>query len=92
MTAVTRKLVLVYPPYVTVTSPPLGVCSLKGFVQRKLPEWSVQVLDLNRLFYDELFDGLDRQVVAPAPNAVDRMVNETLLTRAGETFSGRHEE
>ena len=42
-----NKLVLVNPPYCLPTSPPLGVCWLKGFVERELPGWSAKVLDLN---------------------------------------------
>jgi anaerobic magnesium-protoporphyrin IX monomethyl ester cyclase len=40
-------LVLAHPPIAMPTSPPLGICALKGYLKRALPEWIVKVEDLN---------------------------------------------
>ena len=36
----TKRLVLAYPPVSTPLSPPLGVTTLKGYLDQALPAWS----------------------------------------------------
>jgi radical SAM superfamily enzyme YgiQ (UPF0313 family) len=50
----TKTAVVVFPPFNTPTSPPLGAAMLKGFVERELPDWRVKVLDLNLWTFDRL--------------------------------------
>ena len=42
-----KTALIVFPPFNTPTSPPLGAAMLKGFVERELPGWRVKVFDLN---------------------------------------------
>jgi len=42
-----KTLVLLFPPLTISTSPPLGIAMMKGYVERKLPDWEVKLLDLN---------------------------------------------
>lgn len=53
-----QKLLLIYPPMTTPTSPPLGAPMLKGYIERELPNWDVKVLDLNLWCYERLFEML----------------------------------
>jgi radical SAM superfamily enzyme YgiQ (UPF0313 family) len=50
----TKTAVVVFPPFNTPTSPPLGAAMLKGFVERELPDWRVKVVDLNLRAFDRL--------------------------------------
>lgn len=50
-----KKLVLVFPPLATPTSPPLGPAMLKAFIQRELPQWQVKLLDLNLWTFQRIF-------------------------------------
>jgi anaerobic magnesium-protoporphyrin IX monomethyl ester cyclase len=54
-----KTFVLVFPPYTLAASPPLGVCNLKSYVERMLPNWSVRVLDLNLEAHEEFIGSLD---------------------------------
>jgi anaerobic magnesium-protoporphyrin IX monomethyl ester cyclase len=87
-----KKLVLAYPPYSTVTAPPLGVAYLKGYVQRTLPDWSVTVLDLNVRAHAEVFEGLRRGPMLPASFFPEGRAGELELVRASETFRGEHDD
>src|SRR5581483_223677 len=49
-----KTAVIVFPPFNTPTSPPLGAAMLKGFVERELPDWRVKILDLNLWTFDRL--------------------------------------
>ena len=69
-----KRLILVSPPYATPTSPPLGVCALKGFVQHALPDWSVKVLDWNLATYRRTIEDLGRGCCPPGPNYLSRLV------------------
>ncbi len=85
---VKKKFVLAYPPFSVVTSAPLGVCSLKGYIEKQLPEWSVKVIDLNLLTFEAIHralkEGLElnRQVFPEGPIA------EISLQRAMDVFRG----
>jgi hypothetical protein len=53
-----KTAVIVFPPFNTPTSPPLGAAMLKGFVERELPDWRIKVLDLNLWTIERLLAGL----------------------------------
>lgn len=53
-----KKMVIVFPPVTMPTSPPLGPAILKHFIERQLPDWQVQVMDLNVWLFDRLLNGL----------------------------------
>ncbi len=86
----TKTAVIVFPPFNTPTSPPLGAAMLKGFVERELPDWRVKVLDLNLWTFDRLLGllragdfWLDPETFPdPAGAAAD-------LLAAAEAFRGR---
>ncbi|MBN1337371.1 MAG: radical SAM protein [Deltaproteobacteria bacterium] len=80
-----RKLVLAFPPYTTAASPPLGVCHLKAYVERTLPQWSVRVLDLNLEAHEHFLETLPSST-ASLPPGVDR---ESVL-RAAQMYRGAH--
>jgi len=84
-----KKLVLAYSPYTTATAPPLGVCSIKGFVERNLPEWSVKVLDLNLLAHQRVFSELNHRICPQDIQQPEELVTQVLLSRAAETFAGQ---
>jgi anaerobic magnesium-protoporphyrin IX monomethyl ester cyclase len=54
-----KTLVLIFPPVTVSTSPPLGIAMLKGYVERKLPDWEVKLLDLNLWVLNEIVSGLE---------------------------------
>ena len=54
-----KTLVLVFPPLTISTSPPLGIAMLKGYVERKLPDWDVKLLDLNLWVLNNILSGLE---------------------------------
>ena len=86
-----KKLVLVYPPYSTATAPPLGVCFLKSFVEKSLPNWSVKVMDLNLTAHQDYFSLLDHHFCSAGDNMTARLAAETLLSQAARTFSGQND-
>lgn len=91
MTNAKKKLLLVFPPYAMATSPPLGVCVLKGRLEATLPMWSVKVLDLNLLAQEKLFD---RLLAGPYLNRdafPEGPLGEIALSRAAEVFRGANE-
>ncbi len=91
MTDAVNRLVLVYPPYATANAPPMGVFFLKGFIQRTLADWTVDVLDLNLLAHQELFAEIDAKVCqAAAEQLPQRVLSEVALSRAAEVFRGKH--
>jgi hypothetical protein len=85
-----KQLVLAYPAFSMPTSPPLGVCSLKGFVERMLSDWSVKVLDLNLASFDTLFGHLARRPCLSGEQFPEGLLGEVALARAAETFRGQH--
>ena len=52
------RLVLVFPPMAMLTSPPLAIAMLKGFLARQSPDWDVVTLDLNLWFFLRIFRAL----------------------------------
>ncbi len=46
-----QSLLLVTPPFVRPTSPPLGIASLKAFLKQEIPAVQVRCLDLNLEYY-----------------------------------------
>jgi hypothetical protein len=88
----TKTAVVVFPPFNTPTSPPLGAAMLKGFVERELPGWRVRVLDLNLWMFERLLAGLvdgrfrlDPQAFPEGPAAADE------LLRAADAFRGKRD-
>ena len=53
-----KTAVIVFPPFNTPTSPPLGAAMLKGFVEREQPGWRARVFDLNLWTFVHLLDAL----------------------------------
>src|SRR5262245_15747027 len=53
-----KTAVIVFPPFNTPTSPPLGAAMLKGFVERELPGWRVKIFDLNLWLFDRFLGAL----------------------------------
>jgi radical SAM superfamily enzyme YgiQ (UPF0313 family) len=91
MNSIKNKLVLVFPPYsIPPTSPPLGVCLLKGFVQRTLPGWSAKVLDLNLDMHEDFFRNLSQRRCLPPKEFPEGLLGEIALSYAGELFRGGH--
>jgi radical SAM superfamily enzyme YgiQ (UPF0313 family) len=64
MSQPTKRLVLAYPPFSTPLSPPLGVTTLKGYLNRALPAWSSRVVDLSLLYHEKIFQAV-RQKSSP---------------------------
>ena len=87
-----KKLVLVYPAFSTPMAPPLGVCSLKGFVERMLPDWSAKVLDFNLASFQMLFEQLARRPCLSGQQFPEGLLAEVALARAAETFRGQHDD
>jgi hypothetical protein len=85
-----KTAVIVFPPFVMPTSPPLGAAMLKGFVERELPAWRVKVLDLNLWTFERFLAALGTGQFRLDPRAFPEGVTAAVgLTRAGEAFRGR---
>ena len=80
-----KRLVLAYAPFARPTSPPLGVCSLKGYLKLCLPEWEVRVIDLNIRHYQRIVENLSR---IPYYSTRDRntVLSEIVLSLAAQVF------
>ena len=85
-----KTAVIVFPPFNTPTSPPLGAAMLKGFVERELPDWRVKVFDLNLWTFDRLLAALrlgylrlDPVAFPEGPSAVPDLLD------AAAAFRGR---
>jgi anaerobic magnesium-protoporphyrin IX monomethyl ester cyclase len=81
-----KKLILAFPPFSMVTSPPLGICALKGYIEKTLADWSVQTVDLNLLTHDQIFDLLSKQPFLDKQNFKEGTLGEIALSRAVEVF------
>ncbi len=84
------KVILTFPPFIAATSPPPGVCALKGYLGRTVPEWEVSVEDLNLRTHAALINGIrngGRLNPRTFPNGV---FDEVALLRADEVFHGLH--
>ena len=65
----TKTALIVFPPFNTPTSPPLGAAMLKGFVERELPDWRVKIFDLNLWTFNRLLTALSRNQFHLDPTA-----------------------
>jgi hypothetical protein len=93
VTEKTKTVVLVFPPLVMPTSPPLGISMLKGFVERELPEWRVKVLDLNVWTFERLFAGLAEGKLPLEPKVFPEGAEAARgLIKAAEVFRGKKSE
>ena len=82
-----KTLVLVFPPLTTPTSPPLGPAMLKGYVEGKLPDWRVEVLDLNLWTIEHMISGIAAGRVPLSPSAFPEGYTAAYgLARAAEVF------
>ena len=86
-----KQLVLAFPPYsIPPTSPPLGVCLLKEFIETALPDWSGRILDFNLDMHAEFFRSLAVRRCLPADEFPEGLLGEVALSYAGDLFRGRH--
>ena len=87
-----RKLVLVFPPLMMPTSPPLGSAMLKGYIERELPDWRVKALDLNLWTFDRLFELLrSGQLVLDSRAFPEGPAASRALLHAADVFRGRRD-
>lgn len=88
-----KTVVLVFPPFNTPTSPPLGPAMLKGFVERELPGWRVRVFDLNLRTFNRLLGDLTSGRFRLDPQAFPEGVMAAAdLLDAADSFRGRNDE
>jgi anaerobic magnesium-protoporphyrin IX monomethyl ester cyclase len=88
-----KTAVIVFPPFNTPTSPPLGPAMLKGFVERELPGWQVKVFDLNLWTFNRMLAAVARGDFKLDPRAFaggDKAAEN--LMRAAEAFRGNDNE
>lgn len=83
-----KTAVIVFPPFTTPTSPPLGPAMLKGFVERELPEWRVKIVDLNLWTFENVIAWigagqmeLDPQAFPEGPTAAQALVRAAAVFR-----------
>ncbi|MBF0460969.1 MAG: radical SAM protein [Magnetococcales bacterium] len=81
-----KKLVLVFPPMVMPTSPPLGIALLKGYLTHALPDWEITLLDLNLFCFDRLFDGLQTGAIGLGPRFLQQIGGDTPAVLAAARF------
>jgi len=84
------KLVLAFPPYASATSPPLGVCALKGHLRKTVPEWEVVVEDLNLRVHAALVNSVRNGGRLNPGTFHNGPLDEAALLRADEVFHGLH--
>jgi hypothetical protein len=88
-----KTALLVFPPFNTPTSPPLGAAMLKGFVERELPGWRIKVFDLNLWLFDRLLGALANRQFALDDLAFPEGDQATLdLLAAAAAFRGKNNE
>jgi len=87
----TKKLVLAYPPFSLPTAPPLGACTLKGYIEQCLPDWSVKVIDLSLFAYQRTLEQVARGRYLDEPAFREGAFAEVALLRAADTFRGLNE-
>ena len=83
-----KKLLLLYPPLTQVTSPPLGLAALKGYLKEVCPEWEVKALDLNLFFHEILLSLYFRRGGLNAQSFPEGILAEIALQQAVEAFRG----
>jgi hypothetical protein len=87
-----KTAVVVFPPFNTPTSPPLGAAMLKGFVERELPGWRVKVFDLNLWTFERLLGALAAGQFRLDPAAFPGGVWEAAdLLNAADAFRGHND-
>lgn len=85
-----RRLTLVFPPLTMPTSPPLGAATLKGYIEREMPEWEVTVLDLNVWLFRYLLVGIAHGQISLTPEMEQRMGAQTpAILHAANMFTGQ---
>jgi hypothetical protein len=88
----TKTAVIVFPPFNTPTSPPLGAAMLKGFVERELPGWRVRVLDLNLWTFERILTRLAAGQIRLDPDAFpEGAPAEADLLAAADAFRGKND-
>lgn len=87
-----KTIVIVFPPFTTPTSPPLGPAMLKGFVERELPGWRVRVLDLNLWTFENFIAWIGAGRMPLHPEAFPEGYTAAYgLTRGAEAFRGKND-
>ena len=86
-----KKLGLVCPPFASPRAPPLGVCALKGYLERTVADWNAKVLDLNLAAYEAVFDLLIQGQGLDLQRFPEGKLAEIALFRARDVFRGRSE-
>jgi hypothetical protein len=87
-----KTAIIVFPPFNTPTSPPLGPAMLKGFVERELPAWRVKVFDLNLWTFERLLGALAKGQFKLDPQAFpEGVMAATDLLNAADAFRGRND-
>lgn len=87
-----KKLLLVFPPFSTPTSPPLGIAMLKGYLEKEaIPDWEVELFDLNLAIFHRLLVGLADQSVRLSAEIAEK-IDIQMLMRAAHLFSGSNPE
>jgi hypothetical protein len=88
-----KTAVIVFPPFNTPTSPPLGAAMLKGFVERELPDWRVKIFDLNLWTFDRMLGLLAEGRLRLDPEAFPNGVWDAAdLLNAADAFRGKNDE
>jgi hypothetical protein len=88
-----KTAVIVFPPFNTPTSPPLGAAMLKGFVERELSGWRVKILDLNLWTFERLLTALAVGEFRLDPNAFPEGFSAAAdLLDAADAFRGKNPE
>jgi hypothetical protein len=89
----TKTALIVFPPFNTPTSPPLGAAMLKGFVERELPDWRVKIFDLNLWTFDRLLTALSRGQFRLDPNSFPEGFPAAVdLLNAADAFRGQNKD
>ena len=81
-------LVLVFPPFVPATSPPLGICALKGYLNSARPDWKVTTVDWNLAAQEEILSRLERGARLDPSAFREGLLGEIALARGVECFRG----
>jgi len=83
-----KRLVLAFPPFSAATSPPLGICTLKGFVNRCVKGWHATAIDLNLLTHQKIFQFIARGPYLDRNAFREGALGEIALSQASEVFRG----
>ncbi len=86
----TKNLILAFPPFSAATSPPLGVCLLKSYIERTVDNWRVRTIDLNLHTHQKIEEICLNRTFFDPDNCPEGHLADIALARAFETFQGRH--